>query len=331
MTGDTAGVRTGKLHLRLPATSANLGPGFDTAAVALNFYLDVEAEPAAEFSIAATGRDAHRCASLDDNLVLDLYRKVLADNGRSIVPIAIRMHNEIPLGMGCGSSAAGRLAALALAVHFGCLDWNEDRILAEASRLEGHPDNVAACWLGGFVAAADDEIRTVHVARVTPPPQWRALLVLPSEPLATSKARAVLPESYSRRDVVGNLQAVALLGLAFAQGRGDLLATAMSDRIHQPYRAAICPQLPRLLPLAGRHGILGVALSGAGPAVLAIVDGEPKVAEAGDAIRARLSDLAPPELFHCRFEVDGARTRWALRNHPGEVIQLSGAEPMELA
>ncbi len=105
----------------------------------------------------------------------------------------------------------------------------------------------------------------MHVARVEPPAEWRAIVVLPAEPLATSKARAVLPASYAREDVVANIQSAALLGLAFAQARGDLLRIAMRDRIHQPYRAAICPLLPPLLPLAGEHGILGVALSGAGP------------------------------------------------------------------
>ena len=100
----------------------------------------------------------------------------------------------------------------------------------------------------------------------------------PAEPLSTSKARAVLPASYPLEDVVANLQSVAVLALAFAQGRGDLLRLAMRDRIHQPYRAPICPLLPLLLPLVGEHGILGVALSGAGPAVLVIVDGEESLA-----------------------------------------------------
>lgn len=301
----------GMFKLRLPATSANLGPGFDTAAVALDFYLTVEAEPAHEFSIAATGRDADRCGQMQDNLVLDLYRKVLADKGREIVPLAIRMHNDIPLGMGCGSSAAGRLAAIALAVHFGRLGWTDDRILAEAAMLEGHPDNVAACWLGGFAAAGDaGRNGLVPVARVTPPSEWLALVVLPHEPLATSKARAVLPESYSRQDVVSNLQAVALLGLAFAQGRGELLQSAMADRIHQPYRAAICPQLSRLLPLTGSDGILGVALSGAGPAVLAIIAGEQHVTAARDAVRKALADSPEPEVLVCRFEENGASASW---------------------
>src|SRR4051794_13101243 len=153
------------IRLRLPATSANLGSGFDAAAVALGFYLEIEAESASEFSIRASGRDAQRCSRLEDNLIVGIYRSLLEENGRAVRPIAIRMANEIPLGMGCGSSAAGRLAAIAMAVHFGQLGWTDERILQEASALEGHPDNAAACWLGGYVSAATEECR-VHVARV---------------------------------------------------------------------------------------------------------------------------------------------------------------------
>jgi homoserine kinase len=295
----------GPIALRLPATSANLGAGFDTAAVGLDFYLDIEAEPASEFSIAATGRDAERCARIEDNLILGIYRRLLEENQRPVTPLAICMANEIPLGMGCGSSAAGRLAAIALAVHFGGLGWSDEEILEEASALEGHPDNAAACWLGGFVTAAS-EGRRVHVARVSPPADWRAIVVLPAEPLATSKARAMLPASYAREDVIANLQAVGLLGLAFAQGRGDLLRVAMRDRIHQPYRAAICPLLPELLPLAGRSGILGAALSGAGPAVLVVVESEATLERAEKQVRHALANSPVTELVFCRFEQQGA-------------------------
>ncbi len=303
MTG--AGSSAGSVRLRLPATSANLGSGFDAAAVALDFYLDIEAQAAEKFSIEASGRDAACCSRLEDNLILEIYRRLLEENQRPVTPLAIRMTNQIPLGMGCGSSAAGRLAGIALAVHFGELGWSSERMLEEASALEGHPDNAAACWLGGYVSAAT-EGRKVHVARVAPPAKWRAIVVLPAEPLATSKARAVLPASYSQADVIANLQAVSMLGLAFAQTRGDLLRVAMSDRIHQPYRAGICPMLPRLLPLAGQEGILGVALSGAGPAVLVIVEDEDSVERASALLKAALKEMAAVELIACLFQSEGA-------------------------
>jgi homoserine kinase len=303
------GLQENPIRLRLPASSANLGSGFDAAAVALDFYLDIEASPAEEFSIEATGRDRERCSRLENNLILEIYKGLLETNGRPAIPLAIRMNNEIPLGMGCGSSAAGRLAAIALAVHFGRLGWSSERILEEVSALEGHPDNASACWLGGFVAAACEgncEQRRIQVAHVAPPAEWRAIVVLPNEPLATSQARAMLPDCYPRADVVANIQSAALLGLAFAQARGDLLRIAMQDRIHQPYRAPFCPLLPRLLPLAAEHGILGAALSGAGPSVLVIVGSAESVPEALAAIRAALEGVTEPELKLCRFEPAGA-------------------------
>lgn len=292
-------------RMRLPATSANLGSGFDAAAIALNFALQLEAETAEEFSIEASGLDSDQCSRLEDNLILGIYGRILEANAKPATPLAIRMHNKIPLGMGCGSSAAGRLAAIALAVHFGELGWCPEQILEEACALEGHPDNAAACWLGGFVAAAN-EGRRVHVARVEPPAAWRAIVVLPQDALATSKARAVLPANYASDDVVANIQAASMLGLAFAQGRGDLLRMAMQDRIHQPYRAEMCPMLPRLLPLAGKNGILGVGLSGAGPSVLAIVESEAKLAAASESILGTMGSLPVPKLLACSFERSGA-------------------------
>ncbi len=294
-----------RFRLRLPATSANLGPGFDAVAVALDFALEIEAVAAQEFAISATGRDRDRCGRLHDNLILEIYKDLLETNGRPIVPLALQVTNAIPLGMGCGSSAAARLAAIALAMHFGQLDWDTDRVLEEAYALEGHPDNVAACWLGGFVSAVC-EGRNVHVARVDPPETWRAIVALPAEPLATSKARAVLPANYAMEDVVANLQSAAMLGLAFAQARGDLLRLAMQDRIHQPYRAPFCPLLPLLLPLVGESGVLGVALSGAGPAVLVVVEGERSLPGARSAIAKVTESRVGAELVICRFSRVGA-------------------------
>jgi len=221
------------------------------------------------------------------------------------VPLSLQVTNGIPLGMGCGSSAAARLAAIALAVHFGQLDWDTDRVLEEAYALEGHPDNVAACWLGGFVSALCEGSK-VHVARVDPPGAWRAIVALPAEPLATSQARALLPATYAMEDVVANLQSVAVLGLAFAQARGDLLRLAMKDRIHQPYRAPFCPLLPLLLPLVGKNGILGVALSGAGPAVLVVVEDEERLPMAASMIEKTTKNRVAAELTICRFSRVGA-------------------------
>lgn len=291
-------------RVRLPATSANLGAAFDSAAVALGFSLTIDAEQSGSFSIEASGRNVDLCARVEDNLILNTYRRLLAREGRPALPLALRMDNQIPLGMGCGSSAASRLAAIALADHFGKLGWKSDRILFEASAQEGHPDNAAACWLGGMVIAAC-EGSLVHVARVEPPKDWLALLVLPSNPLATSKARAVLPRSYSQADTVANIQAAALLGLAFAQGRGDLLRPAMQDRIHQPYREEICPLLPRLLPLAGRHGILGVALSGAGPSVLLVLSSKEAEAGAKTAVDQAIGNSMEAEMIAVDFETQG--------------------------
>lgn len=260
------------IRLTLPGTSANLGPGFDAAGLALSMHLSVEAHAgeahqAAAFEIAATGRDAELCGALERNLILDTYKDVLEAAGRKVVPLRLKLHNEIPLGMGCGSSAAALLAGVALADHFGGLRMGDAGIVTEASRREGHPDNVAACWWGGFTVSGQTADR-VEVASFSGQPLWELVLALPKESLATHQARALLPESYSKADAVFNVQRASLLVAAFAQGRLDLLSTAMQDRMHQPYRQAACPLLRQLLPLAEEPEIAGVALSGAGPSVL---------------------------------------------------------------
>ncbi len=251
------------VQLRLPATSANLGPGFDAMALALELFLEIDATPATQFSIQATGRNPNICGGLTRNLLIETYKAILTAEQRQVVPLDLRMRNGIPVGMGCGSSAAVRLAAVALASAFGDLGWDAARIVDHAVGLEGHPDNVAACWHGGLTIAANS--RQLAIISLPPPPGWRALLILPETPVATSKARSMLPQSYPRQDVVTNVQCVALLTAAFATGRADLMHLATFDRLHQPYRAELCPLLPALLPLAGNHGVMSVTLSGAGP------------------------------------------------------------------
>ncbi|MBV8115617.1 MAG: homoserine kinase [Silvibacterium sp.] len=301
------------LHLRLPATSANLGPGFDTLGLALNRYLEISATEAETFSIHATGRAPEVCGSLRRNLLLDVYQKTLAAQQRDVQPLALEVVNGIPLGMGCGSSAAVRLAGVALAAHFGRLGWGRERILVEATRFEGHPDNAAACWQGGFVAGCWDG-GTVRAVSFALPAAWQALVVIPEKPLATSASRAVLPTSYQRVDVVANLQRAALLTAAFASGRGELVAEAMRDRMHQPYRSKVCPLLPQLLPLSGSPGILGVCLSGAGPAVLVLVE-SPDAVEAAEALiietcrRETGAGIGIVEILRCKIENQPAMMR----------------------
>jgi homoserine kinase len=281
-------------RISLPATSANLGPGFDSVALALDLYLEISAEAAATYSIEATGRNAEQCSNLRRNLVLSVYEETVRGQGKEPHPLRISVTNGIPIGMGCGSSAAARLAGLALANHFGALCWTPDRILEEACRLEGHQDNAAACWLGGFTVAAG-EGKAVRAVAIDPPTGWTAILVLPDQPLSTTVARAILPSSYSRADAVANVQNVALLTAAFHSRRPDLLQFAMADRFHQPYRGEVCVLLPLLLPLAGQGGILGVALSGAGPAVLVLVGHPSHAANAIGEIRRRLQAGSPVE------------------------------------
>ena len=284
----------GGLHLRLPATSANLGPGFDALGLAMSFYLTVDAiaSPDGEFAIEATGRDRELCGRLERNLILDTYRDVIEKAGKQPLPLNLLLHNEIPLGMGCGSSAAALLAGVLLANHFGELGWTGYQAMEEACRREGHPDNVAACWLGGMTASAMKEGDDASVVAATFGQEsgWGLMVALPSVGLATTKARALLPESYSRADAVMNVQHTALLVSAFALGRGDLLRTAMADRLHQPYRLEACPLLPTLMPLVDCPGVLGVALSGAGPSVLIVYERQ-NAAEVRSAILARAGQV----------------------------------------
>ena len=262
-----------RLRLALPATSANLGPAFDAAALAMDFYIRLEARAAKEFSISAHGRDREICGKLQDHLILNTYRDVLQAAGRTLQPLSLKVDNDIPIGKGCGSSAAARLAGIALAVHFGRLRWTDAQIIGEASRREHHPDNASACWMGGLTIArmagltGEDEAEA-EVACIRPRGKWPLLLAVPDESLSTKEARLVLPAQYSRADAVLNVQNSMLLLAAFTQGRPDLLASALEDRIHQPYRAPLCPLLPCLQELKGKDGILGAALSGAGPSVL---------------------------------------------------------------
>jgi homoserine kinase len=279
-----------EFSISLPATSANLGPAFDAAALALDLALRVQATKAKKSSIAATGRDVDICGRSEGHLILTTYNEVLKAERRSASALALTIHNGFPIGKGFGSSAAARLAGIALAVHFGRLRWTSARIIGEASQREHHPDNAAACWMGGVTVARMMGEAEAQVARFVPKGKWPLMLAIPDEALATEKARSVLPAEYSRADTVANIQNSMLLLAALFQGDRKLLATSLDDRIHQPYRADLCPLLPALQNFRTGDGVLGVALSGAGPSVLLFLDPDVPAEKAQTKVVARLKD-----------------------------------------
>jgi len=309
MPSKTGNAKRSRLHIALPATSANLGPAFDAAALAMDFYIEIDARAVDKFSIRATGRDQAICGKLDDHLILNTYRDVLASAGRDVTPLALRIHNDIPVGRGCGSSAAARLAGIALAAHFGKLGWSAAQIIGEASRREHHPDNAAACWMGGLAVARMSADGDAQIACIRPKGKWPLLLAVPEQSLSTEKARCVLPAQYSSADAVTNVQNSMLLLAAFTEGRPDLLAAALEDRIHQPYRAALCPLLPCLKELEGNEGILGAALSGAGPSVLIFLDPRASAQKVRRSVAAHLERKGlTAELLLTSITLRGARS-----------------------
>jgi len=296
------------LHLVLPATSANLGPAFDAAALAMDLYITLDAQAAASFSISATGHDEAICQAMEDNLILTTYCEILESQSAKVIPLTLRIKNDIPIGKGCGSSAAARLAGIALANHFGHLRWSDTQIIGEASRREHHPDNASACWMGGLTVARMSGEAEAEVACIRPKGKWPLLLAIPDQALSTDEARRVLPAHYSRADAVANIQNSMLLLAAFTQARHDLISAALEDRIHQPYRAPLCPLLPCLQKLAGKPGILGVALSGAGPSVLVFLDPTSPILKAQRLVAAHLEHSGlSAELLLTSISFRGAR------------------------
>jgi len=283
-------LKQSNFRLALPATSANLGPAFDAAALAMDIYIRIEARPADDFSIVAKGRDQDICGKVENHLILSTYREVLSSAGRVITPLSLRIGNDIPIGKGCGSSAAARLSGIALAMRFGGLKWTDAQIVGEASRREHHPDNASACWMGGLTVARMSGEAEAQVAVIRPKGKWPLLLAIPDRPLSTEEARRVLPAQYSRADAVINVQNSMLLLAAFTQGRPDFLSAALDDRIHQPYRAGLCPLLPCLQELKGNGGILGAALSGAGPSVLVFLDPRTPVSRARKLVATHIAN-----------------------------------------
>jgi homoserine kinase len=247
--------------VRVPASSANLGPGFDTLGLALDIYLECRFSPNDTLAIEVAGRDAESIATNETNLI---WRTIA---GYGAPPIRLHIENDIPLGKGLGSSAAALTAGVVIANELLGLNWSRTQILNEAARMEGHPDNVAACVLGGVTVSAIDDSGNARALRLDLPPAINLAVVVPDFRLPTSTARAALPDCYSREDAIFNLQRVALFVASLAQGSAPDFAAALSDRFHQPYREGLVPGLAPILALHA-PGLLGCVLSGAGPSVL---------------------------------------------------------------
>src|SRR6202030_2080390 len=272
----------------------------------------IDARPATEFYIRARGRDLQICQALENHLILTTYREILEAQGADVIPLSLRIRNDIPIGKGCGSSAAARLAGIVLANHFGGLRWTNAQIIGEASRREHHPDNASACWMGGLTVARMSGEAEAQVVSIRPKGKWPLLLALPDQALSTEEARRVLPAQYSRADAVANIQNSMLLLAAFTQGRHDLLFAALEDRIHQPYRAALCPLLPCLQELKGKNGILGAVLSGAGPSVLIFLDPHASLPKTCQRVAAHLSrSRLTAELLPASIALRGARSSFS--------------------
>ncbi len=255
------------MQVRVPASSANLGPGFDALGLALGVYLTCRFEPAGHLSIRASGRDVDQISTSEDNLIWQTALAVARDVGEKLPLIRLDIDNDIPIGKGLGSSAAALIAGVVIADRLLGLHWKPLRILDEAARIEGHPDNVAACVLGSIVASAIDGGGVTRAVRVELAANYGVAVVVPDFILPTSESRRVLPESYSRQDVIFNVQRSALLIAALATGTTSAFPAAFEDRLHQPYRYPLVPGLEEMVRLRA-PGLLGCALSGAGPAIL---------------------------------------------------------------
>ena len=282
------------IEIQVPSSTSNLGAGFDCFGLALKLYLTVRvaAVPESTEPCRVTTTGAPENEALPRNAVNLIYRAMSFAARResaTLPPVELNVHNEIPLASGLGSSAAAIVAGIKLAGLITETDIPTQSIQNYATEFEGHPDNVTASLFGGFVASGMRSDGTVISTKFDWPDHVRVVVVSPHSQLPTHVARAALPRTVSRVDAVHNLQRTALFVSALAQQRYDLLWEAMRDRFHQPHRESLVPGLAEALALPRMQGLLGVALSGAGPSIVALVE------DNDEEIGARLASC-----FHAR-------------------------------
>jgi homoserine kinase len=281
-----------RVVVEVPATIANLGAGFDCLGLAVDLALHVSIEALADGQgrviLDVRGEGAGELPSDRSNRLIEALEAGLADggfDGPEATSWRVEMINTIPLARGLGSSAAATVAGVLAGRALLDLPPTIDAILRTASRIEGHPDNVAPALLGGLVAAFADSAR-VEAFRFDAPDDLRVVLFVPERRLATSAMRAVLPELVPRADAVANLARVAAAVAGIASGRWDVLSFLTQDRLHEPYRAAEYPELPLLIAAARSAGATGACLAGAGSSVAAFAIGTPSadLERIGDAM-----------------------------------------------
>jgi len=277
-----------RVRVRVPATSANLGPGFDALGLALALHNEVIGEEADEVAVAVEGEGAARLDAGAKNVVARGVALGFEVAGRPFRGARLRCVNRIPLSRGLGSSAAAWVGGLLAANALLGEPIDRDGLLAAATRAEGHPDNVAAALLGGLTVSCADGPRVTAVSLPLPAGiDW--VVLVPETESSTHEARAVLPDVVPRADAVFNVQRVSLLLAALGAGRADLLDLAMQDRLHQPYRRRLFPWMEEVAAAGRRAGALGCVLSGAGPCLLAAVSargGQVVAAAMAEALRA---------------------------------------------
>jgi homoserine kinase len=282
-----------RVTIRVPATVANLGPGFDILALAVQLQNEVEAwsEPAGGITIDPGPGSPEVLRDPARNLISRALVAACEAAGADLPGVGIRCRNAIPFGRGLGSSAAAALSGVLAANALANLGWDEQQVIAHAARIEGHADNVGAAMLGGMVICAGE----VPVVQVAVPDQLRAVLFVPDAEMDTEAARRVVPGSFSREDAIHNAARCALLVTAMLTGRLPLLAEAMRDRWHQPARSLLMPHVPPLIEAALAAGAHGACLAGAGPSVLALCTGDTdRVASAMAAAAGRLAVSGHP-------------------------------------
>ena len=290
----------------MPATSANLGPGFDVLGLALALYNEVTLQPSSDVSVSIEGEGADHLERDERNVIVRGVRAVHERLGRPFAGIKIACVNRIPTARGLGSSAAAWLAGIVGANAFLGSPLEQDTLLQLAATGEGHPDNVAAALLGGLTVACWSEGRVV-AASLPVPSAIRWVVLIPEVRASTAEARAILPQTVSRADAVFNLQRVSLLLAALRGGRADLLAVAMEDRLHQPYRRRLFPWMDRVTAAARSAGAAGCVLSGAGPSLLAAVEGGAESVAKAMESALRESGVSGRAVA---LEVDPAGTVW---------------------